>query len=167
MDHDLAHFGIKGMHWGIRRFQQSDGTLTSAGKERYSKDRKTKLTESVESRKSHVEAMQKQAKERIEFYGGKNAAVVGIRQEAKYKQRVSTAKTLTAGSFIATGAAYLATTATGSLPVAAISTVAVAAGTSFVASRKNQKINAIANEQVAYTKDSDYSTDDVARKSRG
>lgn len=31
----LAHHGIKGMHWGIRRFQNPDGTLTSAGKERY------------------------------------------------------------------------------------------------------------------------------------
>jgi len=33
---DLTHFGIKGMHWGIRRFQNPDGTLTPAGKARYS-----------------------------------------------------------------------------------------------------------------------------------
>lgn len=32
----LAHYGIKGMKWGIRRFQNPDGTLTAAGKERYS-----------------------------------------------------------------------------------------------------------------------------------
>lgn len=31
----LAHHGIKGMHWGVRRFQNSDGTLTDAGKRRY------------------------------------------------------------------------------------------------------------------------------------
>ena len=31
----LYHHGIKGMKWGIRRFQQKDGTLTSAGKKRY------------------------------------------------------------------------------------------------------------------------------------
>lgn len=31
----LQHFGILGMHWGIRRFQNPDGTLTAAGKERY------------------------------------------------------------------------------------------------------------------------------------
>lgn len=31
---ELRHFGIKGMHWGIRRFQNKDGTLTEAGKER-------------------------------------------------------------------------------------------------------------------------------------
>lgn len=31
----LEHYGIKGMHWGVRRFQNKDGTWTSAGKERY------------------------------------------------------------------------------------------------------------------------------------
>lgn len=34
-DH-LEHHGILGMHWGIRRFQNADGSLTTAGKERYS-----------------------------------------------------------------------------------------------------------------------------------
>lgn len=32
----LAHHGIPGMKWGIRRFQNSDGTYTEAGKKRYS-----------------------------------------------------------------------------------------------------------------------------------
>lgn len=32
----LAHHGIKGQKWGIRRFQNPDGTLTTAGKERRS-----------------------------------------------------------------------------------------------------------------------------------
>lgn len=31
----LAHHGIKGQKWGIRRFQNEDGTLTKAGIERY------------------------------------------------------------------------------------------------------------------------------------
>lgn len=34
----LYHHGIKGMRWGIRRFQKKDGSLTNAGKERYSDD---------------------------------------------------------------------------------------------------------------------------------
>ena len=32
---ELYHFGIKGMRWGVRRFQNKNGQLTSAGKKRY------------------------------------------------------------------------------------------------------------------------------------
>ena len=32
---DLYHWGIKGMKWGIRRYQNPDGSLTAAGKKRY------------------------------------------------------------------------------------------------------------------------------------
>lgn len=35
---ELAHWGIKGMRWGIRRYQNADGSLTPAGKKRYSDD---------------------------------------------------------------------------------------------------------------------------------
>lgn len=34
-DELLMHYGVKGMHWGIRRYQNSDGSLTNAGKKRY------------------------------------------------------------------------------------------------------------------------------------
>ena len=34
----LSHFGIKDMHWGERRYQNPDGTLTEAGKLRYGRD---------------------------------------------------------------------------------------------------------------------------------
>lgn len=32
---ELRHHGIKGMRWGVRRFQNKDGSLTPAGKKRY------------------------------------------------------------------------------------------------------------------------------------
>lgn len=35
-EHDnLQHSGIKGQKWGVRRFQNEDGSLTEAGKQRY------------------------------------------------------------------------------------------------------------------------------------
>lgn len=34
----LAHHGIKGMKWGVRRFRNEDGSLTAAGKNRYRDD---------------------------------------------------------------------------------------------------------------------------------
>lgn len=34
----LAHHGILGQKWGVRRFENEDGTLTNAGKKRYRKE---------------------------------------------------------------------------------------------------------------------------------
>lgn len=39
MDYNaLYHHGVKGMKWGVRRYQNKDGSLTNAGKKRYSQD---------------------------------------------------------------------------------------------------------------------------------
>lgn len=32
---NLEHHGIKGMRWGVRKYQNEDGTLTDAGKKKY------------------------------------------------------------------------------------------------------------------------------------
>lgn len=32
---ELYHWGIKGQKWGVRNFQNKDGSLTPAGRERY------------------------------------------------------------------------------------------------------------------------------------
>ena len=34
-DNYLAHHGVKGQQWGVRRYQNEDGTLTEEGKRRY------------------------------------------------------------------------------------------------------------------------------------
>lgn len=34
-EYELYHHGVKGQKWGVRRYQNEDGTLTAAGKKRY------------------------------------------------------------------------------------------------------------------------------------
>lgn len=37
MQNELTHYGVLGMRWGVRRYQNKDGTLTNAGKKQIAK----------------------------------------------------------------------------------------------------------------------------------
>jgi hypothetical protein len=72
----LAHHGIKGQRWGIRRYQNEDGSLTSAGKQRYgysgnvrdvskkeyAKDRKKRIAAEAEAIKNSKVSNREKAK---------------------------------------------------------------------------------------------------------
>lgn len=58
---ELYHFGIKGQRWGVRRFQNSDGTLTADGRKRYKAYKKDYKEYNKLNR--HVSAAQKHLKE--------------------------------------------------------------------------------------------------------
>lgn len=49
MGYELQHHGIIGQRWGVRRYQNPDGSWTAKGRERYGKD-VNKLANKVESR---------------------------------------------------------------------------------------------------------------------
>lgn len=46
---ELYHHGIIGQKWGVRRFQNADGTWTAAGKERYGSGKAKEVGEKVKS----------------------------------------------------------------------------------------------------------------------
>lgn len=67
-DNELYHFGIKGMKWGVRRYQNKDGSLTSKGKKRYSDDYKEsrELSKKSVSEMSNAELRKLNERRRLE-----------------------------------------------------------------------------------------------------
>lgn len=54
----ISHHGIAGMHWGVRRYQNYDGSLTPQGRIRYHKEqtkRISKLDKKINKLKTQIE----------------------------------------------------------------------------------------------------------------
>jgi hypothetical protein len=62
---ELYHWGVKGMRWGVRRYQNKDGSLTPAGKKRYSDD---PGRQSVDSAKIKLKSAKRAAKKAGNHY---------------------------------------------------------------------------------------------------
>ena len=50
----LAHHGVKGMKWGVRRYQNKDGTLTPAGKKRMYREMFDADSKSAKERRNYA-----------------------------------------------------------------------------------------------------------------
>lgn len=78
----LSHAGVKGMRWGVRRYQNKDGSLTPAGKKRYgsmSEDARVASSLKKKSVKSMSNAELKKLNERVRLeqeYSRLNPGVV-------------------------------------------------------------------------------------------
>ena len=75
---ELLHWGIKGMKWGVRRYQNKDGTLTAAGKKRYNaemerlknEEKILKNKEATRAKLAKLETKQKEIDERKKALNG-------------------------------------------------------------------------------------------------
>ena len=66
MDNEVYHYGVKGMKWGVRRYQNKDGTLTNAGKKRLIEERRTKNTAKTQNDVENiVSSLNKKERERM------------------------------------------------------------------------------------------------------
>lgn len=85
---ELYHFGVKGMKWGVRKYQNSDGTLTDIGKNKVSKEYRkyiNKTRDDINKRyskryyKAYNEAANEMNNGKIEQYNKEYAQKLGKR----------------------------------------------------------------------------------------
>lgn len=90
-DGELYHHGVLGMKWGVRRFQNKDGSLTQAGKKRISRKQKKALEKARKARHDKAEAAKKAKQEQEDFEKNKKKALESGSAEdvLKYKGKLT------------------------------------------------------------------------------
>ena len=69
---ELYHHGVKGQRWGVRRFQNKDGSLTKAGRKKYDSSEKTSGKKKAQESSEKLERRKQRGKRIL-----KTALIVG------------------------------------------------------------------------------------------
>lgn len=104
---ELYHHGIKGQKWGVRRFQNKDGSLTPAGKRRYDEPnvgRKASASNSKESNKFKIPENKSLHRLKLEEKYMKNGMTREEAEQAAAK-RIRTEKFVTAAAAVTVSSA--------------------------------------------------------------
>lgn len=86
-NHELYHHGVTGMKWGIRRYQNKDGSLTAAGKRRYGT--KANFERVQVAKKAAAKANSKEAVAKRKANERTAAEIAKYRKQAGIKDKVS------------------------------------------------------------------------------
>lgn len=88
MNNQLYHHGIKGMRWGVRRYQNADGSLTPAGRKRVSKEYK-KVADKVTNtlNRNSTDMYLKSYNKAADYMNGGGIDKFNKRQEKKYGKK--------------------------------------------------------------------------------
>ena len=79
---ELYHHGIKGQRWGVRRFQNPDGTLTDAGRKKYYSAMNVKKAYGITDRRKAVLNLKSAGRYAAATVGTVGAAGVAIATES-------------------------------------------------------------------------------------
>lgn len=88
MDNELYHYGVPKMRWGIRRYQNKDGSLTDAGKRRYgSKENFESIQRAAYSvKKAKIESKAKIKRSKIESRSELKRAKIEAKNNSKIEK---------------------------------------------------------------------------------
>lgn len=81
---ELQHWGIKGQRWGVRRYQNKDGSLTPAGQKRYNQEmEKLKKEEAKIKEQTRIAANRKKTQAKIDSLEDRKKALAEQKKKLK------------------------------------------------------------------------------------